>query len=233
MHKTFPILGGMMAASLSLAVVAGDHAAPSKPQPWTPASLSAALADMPRGDAARGKQLHHDQFCASCHGAVGEPLTMNWPSLAGQRAEYSYKMLLDYQSRLRREDARADVMVVSVRGLTRQDMADLASFYAAQPLPAASGQADAATKTLVRKGDPARLVTPCASCHGLHGQGGINESPALAGMSPDYFVRTMKAYRDGHRSNDSAQAMRAFAKSLTDAEIAALASYYAGSTPSD
>lgn len=197
---------------------------------WTPASLRVVLADMPKGDAANGKALHTGMFCASCHGAAGESLSASWPSLSGQRAEYTYKMLLDYQSGLRKEDARAGLMNVVSTLLSKQDMADLAAFYAAQPLPAASHVADAATSQMIRRGEPSRLVTPCASCHGLHGQGGINETPALAGLSRDYFIRTMQHFREGTRHNDSVQAMRAFAKPLTDAEIISLADYYASAT---
>ncbi|HET19091.1 MAG TPA: c-type cytochrome [Chromatiales bacterium] len=226
MRKTFPILGGMLAASLSLASVAAEHASAQAAPAWTPGTLGQALQAMPKGDAVRGKQLHSDNFCASCHGEAGESTTMNWPSLLGQRAEYTYKMLLDYKTERRAEDARGHLMVTAVHYLSEQDMADLAAFYAAQPLPAMKGGNDVAEK-LVRKGDPTRLVTPCAACHGLHGQGGVNETPALAGMTPEYFVRTMKLYRDGTRNSDAAQAMRAFAKPLTDAEIEALAAYYA------
>jgi len=226
-NKIFPILSGMLAASLSLAALASEPAAPAA-QAWTPALLAQALQGMPKGDAERGKQLHGDLFCASCHGVAGESTTNNWPSLAGQRAEYTYKMLLDYKSKLRVEDERGHLMAAVAHFLTQQDMADLAAFYAAQPLPAMQGgSGNEVAEKLVRKGDPTRLITPCAACHGLHGQGGVNETPALAGMTPEYFVRTMKHYRDGKRVNDSKQAMRAFAKSLTDAEIEALAAYYA------
>lgn len=203
------------------------HAQQGTQVKWTPASLRVALSEMPAGDVSKGKVLHNDLFCASCHGVAGEALTPNWPSLAGQRAEYTYKMLLDYHSGLRREDERAGVMNAVAEMLSKQDMADLAAFYAAQSLPAAAHAADAATAQLIRRGEPSRLVTPCASCHGLHGQGGINETPALAGLPRDYFIRTMQHYRDGSRHNDALQAMRAFAKPLTDAEIMALADYYA------
>lgn len=194
---------------------------------WTPAAVFAALSEMPQPDAQRGKVLHSDLFCASCHGVAGESISNNWPSLVGQRAEYTYKMLLDYQSGLRHEDDKASLMKAEAELLSKQDMADLAAFYAAQPLPVAAHVADAATSHMIRKGEASRLITPCASCHGLQGQGGINESPALAGLPRDYFIRTMQLYRNGKRHNDSVQAMRAFAKPLTDAEITALADYYA------
>lgn len=214
------------AGQVSVQVVEGRaHMRPATP--WTPAAVFTALQEMPKPDVARGKVLHNDLFCASCHGVAGESISDNWPSLAGQRAEYTYKMLLDYQSGLRDEDKKSHIMKVEAELLSKQDMADLAAFYAAQPLPVAAYVADAATSHMIRKGDASRLVTPCASCHGLQGQGGINETPALAGLPRDYFIRTMKLYRDGKRHNDSVQAMRAFVKPLTDEEIIALANYYA------
>ncbi len=196
-------------------------------QPWTPDRLQAALKAMPKGGVSRGKALHSSMLCSSCHGAAGESVSPNWPSLNGQRADYTYKMLLDYQSGLRREDHRAGVMNAVAELLSQQDMADLAAFYAAQPLTPASREGNAATLKMVRKGDPQRLATPCASCHGLGGQGGINETPALAGLPVTYFVRTMQHYKHGSRHNDAQQAMRAFAKPLSDEEIVQLAHYYA------
>jgi cytochrome c553 len=80
---------------------------------------------------------------------------------------------------------------------------------------------------LVRHGDPARLITPCASCHGAKGQGGVNGSPALAGQNPAYFVRTLNAYHGGQRTNDAHRGMHAFAAKLSAEEMRALATFYA------
>ena len=91
---------------------------------WTAGSLRTALKDMPKGDVARGKNLHSDMFCASCHGVAGESLSPNWPAINGQRADYTYKMLLDYQSGLREEDGRAGLMNAVAALLSKQDMAD-------------------------------------------------------------------------------------------------------------
>lgn len=200
---------------------------------WTPARLHAEFAGMPAGDPERGRRRHGELFCASCHGARGESPSRHWPSLAGQRAPYTYKMLLDYRAGQRHEDARAEMMVVLARLMTEQDMADVAAFYAAQPLPdSAPLQPEHPASTLVRRGDPVRLITPCASCHGVEGQGGRNETPALAGQRPEYLVRTLQAFRADARRNDVHQGMAQFAWELSDAEIQALADYYArGSRP--
>lgn len=220
----------LLAVSLMAALSFGVSASPEKTEPaktWSTSELQNTLINMPKGDAKRGEEQHHALFCASCHGQKGEAPTLNWPSLAGQRAEYTYKMLMDYQSGLRDEDARSEVMTISAKNLTEQDMADLAAFYAAQELPTATKQSSDEAVKLVKKGDPARLITPCASCHGVDGQGGKNESPAIAGQTKAYFTRTMKLYHGDHRTNDNDYAMRAFAMPLTEEEITALADYFA------
>jgi len=214
---------GLLCLSLNAAAAEPEATAPKS---WSTSHLHQQLARMPSGDAARGAQVHQTAFCASCHGQKGEAPTSNWPNLAGQRAEYTYKMLLDYHSGLRNEDARSELMVITAQPLSQQEMADLAVFYEQAGLPAAPKQAEADTLALIKEGDPARLITPCASCHGLDGQGGKNETPAIAGQTRDYFVRTMKLYHSELRANDNDYAMRAFAMPLRIEEIEKLADYY-------
>ncbi len=212
------------------------HAAPAVAPAWTPSTLRQTLANLPKGDAAQGLKVHEQLFCASCHGAKGVAPTQNWPHLAGQKAAYTAKILLDYQSGLRREGKRAELMHDIAVMMSPQQIADVAAFYAVQaapqndgtPRPAAQKAAkDFDAAQLVRKGDPARLLTPCASCHGVAGQGGNREASALAGQNPLYFVRTLLDYQSGLRANDSAKGMSTFAKKLTRTEIEALAIYYA------
>jgi len=120
-------------------------------------------------------------------------------------------------------------MVVVAQMLDEQQMADLSAFYAAQPLPCPQGLPKPAP-SLVTVGDPKRLITPCAACHGANGQGGINETTALRGMPRYYFIRTMEKFREGGRHNDTANGMSQFAKHLTNKEIEMLADYYACDT---
>ena len=218
------------------APVHASHAAPAVAPAWTPSTLRQTLANLPKGDAAQGLKVHEQLFCASCHGAKGVAPTQNWPHLAGQKAAYTAKMLLDYQSGLRREGKRAELMHDIAVMMSPQQIADVAAFYAVQAAPQNDGTprpgSQKATKDfdaaqLVRKGDPARLLTPCASCHGVAGQGGNREASALAGQNPLYFVRTLLDYQSGLRANDSAKGMSTFAKKLTRTEIEALATYYA------
>jgi len=226
-----PLLSTLvLSLSLSHSAAAGSvQAAPHTP---SVSDVRSMLASMPRGDVKRGKQLNQSLMCASCHGDDGLAPTQNWASLAGQRAAYTYKSLLDYQRGGRHENPRATLMTVAVKGMSRQDMAHLAAYYASLPAKAAPAPrldkiAHARADHLARRGDPARLLTPCASCHGAAGQGGVNETPALAGQSVGSFVRTLQDYRDGKRVTDANQGMRQFAERLTMEEIRELAAYYA------
>lgn len=228
---------GLCAAAGGSALAAGHGSTgAATPAAWTPGTLRQALDRLPAGDAVRGRKVHERLFCASCHGDKGVAPTLNWPHLAGQKAAYTAKMLLDYQSGLRREGRRAELMHDIAAMMTAQQIADVSAYYAAQPAPrddgtprpqVQPGPKDMDARLLVRKGDPARLITPCASCHGVVGQGGNREAPALAGQNPLYFVRTMLDYQSDLRHNDSAKGMRVFAHKLTRGEIEALARYYA------
>jgi len=228
----------LTAASVLIGLSAGnalavDHAAAPGAQAWSPATLRGALSTLPHGDAERGRVVNQQLFCASCHGETGVAPTQNWPHLAGQKAAYTAKMMLDYQSRLRSENQGAALMHDIAVMMTPQQIADVSAFYALQPAPHDDGTPRVpalkglSAEQLVRKGDPARLLTPCASCHGVKGQGGKLEASALAGQNPLYFTRTLLNYQSGLRANDAAKGMSAFAKKLSRDEIDALATYYA------
>ncbi len=230
------VLSLATAASLQVWASAPAQDAAHAATRWTPGTLRQALSSLPRGNAEAGKKVHDTLFCASCHGATGVAPTQNWPHLAGQKAAYTAKMMLDYQDKRRLEGRRAELMHDIAVLMSPQQIADVAAFYAVQappkddstPRPHANpAPRDVSAITLVRKGDKTRLITPCASCHGVLGQGGKQEASALAGQNPLYFVRTMLDFQSGVRHNDSAKGMRAFAKKLSRSEIEALATYYA------
>jgi cytochrome c553 len=213
-----------------------EHSKP-EPKPWSPVTLQTALGDLPKGNAAAGKAVHDSMMCASCHGPAGNAETMNWPSVSGQRDDYTAKMLLDYRSGLRSEDERSELMTSIARLMTPQQIADVSAYYASLPKPVAP-QAQAAlaaplnaaehkrVEQLVRKGDANRLITACASCHGLHGEG-KGTTPAIAGQTTDYFIRTMRLYHNGERHNDVYKGMRQFSQRLSDADTLLIARYYA------
>lgn len=204
--------------SVCLAGFAGPLlAGPSSQVAWTLETVNKIKA----ADAAHGQQI--SAGCAGCHGAEGITANPLWPNLAGQLPTYLYKQLRDYKDGTRRNT----MMQGLVAGFSDQDMMDVAAFYAQQSKPPANGDGSDAAKGLVGKGDGARLIPSCDSCHGGKGEGKFVEVPALAGTPPGYFVQTMGAYKTGARANDVYSVMRSIAKKLTDAEIKALGDYYA------
>lgn len=67
-------------------------------------------------------------------------------------------------------------------------------------------------------------VKTCAGCHGPSGAEPIQDYPIIAGQYKNYLVHSMKGYRDGERQNPI---MSGQAKGLSDAQIEALARYFA------
>jgi cytochrome subunit of sulfide dehydrogenase len=68
-----------------------------------------------------------------------------------------------------------------------------------------------------------RIAGTCANCHGTDGrsQGGM---PALAGYPADRMVATMADFKSG---NKPATIMHQIAKGYSDAQVAAVAAYFA------
>ncbi|MEP7328222.1 MAG: cytochrome c [Betaproteobacteria bacterium] len=82
-------------------------------------------------------------------------------------------------------------------------------------------------------GDPGKGSQKVAMCQGCHGILGwrtaypeVYKVPKIAGQHAAYIEAALKEYRAGNRSHPS---MKAIAASLTDADIADIAAYYAQS----
>lgn len=65
----------------------------------------------------------------------------------------------------------------------------------------------------------------CTACHGLNGLAKMPNVPNIAGKSPIYLEKQLKAFRSGERTDPQ---MSAIAKPLSDQDIADLAAWYAG-----
>ena len=68
------------------------------------------------------------------------------------------------------------------------------------------------------------LAANCAACHGTNGVSAGGAITGLAGADKDYFVAQMKAFKEGKRE---ATLMHQIAKGYSDAEIAAMAGFFA------
>lgn len=73
-----------------------------------------------------------------------------------------------------------------------------------------------------------RKSEPCAACHGQDGNATIPGTPSLAGQPATFTHWQLIKFRDGRRKDPQ---MTPFAASLSDADMADLAAYYAAQRP--
>jgi len=182
-------------------------------------------------DPARGEALAEEIRCDKCHGDNGVSDDEDDVNIAGMSASYMFKQLKDFQDE-KREDKD---MYKKVRSLKDDELADLAVWFSnlepAERAPDRILTAD--IRKLITHGDPERLLKACSSCHGRDGRGGQFDHPALAGQNRIYLVDSMLAFKEGDRTNDIYARMRYVSEALTEAEIEALADYYAAELPEE
>ena len=68
------------------------------------------------------------ETCLACHGTNGVGITADYPSLAGQHADYIERALHDYQKGGRKNPVMAGMAAT----LTKQDIEELARYYSSQ-----------------------------------------------------------------------------------------------------
>ncbi|WP_299819906.1 cytochrome c [uncultured Jannaschia sp.] len=94
----------------------------------------------------------------------------------------------------------------------------LGGVFLAGPLAAQAGDPEAGRA----------LAGQCRTCHGLDGVAQIPVAPNIGGEPAPYLARQLEAFRSGARVNEM---MSVVAASLSDAQIADLAAWYASHRP--
>jgi cytochrome c553 len=208
---------------------------PAQPQPrssakavpvsqvrWTPRTLKTLAAADPRPGAALAEAV-----CSSCHGEEGMSIADDFPRLAGQSPEAIYKQLSDYKSGARYHTQMTPV----AQKLTADQLAEVAAYFGGLHKGVALGMGDVLAEDdmarLILRGDPARKLPPCESCH-ARGSGGPPEAPVIAGQNAAYLAKQLQAYKTGERRNDVYRRMRDIAGKLSDDEIKRLSETYQG-----
>lgn len=166
--------------------------------------------------------------CAACHGPTGISVNPIWPSLAGQHPLYLIKQLRDFKEKKGRDDP---AMTPMAAGLSEQDMADLAVFYAKQPHPEGRTPKKYLTRgeQLYRGGDFNKHITACIACHGPKGTGNAQAGfPLLAGQHAAYTLLQLQAFKTHKRSNDLNSIMRDISARMSTDDMNAVANYIAG-----
>ncbi|HWQ40101.1 MAG TPA: c-type cytochrome [Burkholderiales bacterium] len=167
-------------------------------------------------DAVAGQQKA--QVCAACHGADGNSTIPQNPILAGQTARYLYLQIRDFKEGRRKDPAMSAV----VANLSREDMLDIAAYYAAQK---PNGQNSKGPQALAAKGKQVADAALCTMCH-LGGFSGQNEVPRAAGQHYEYIRKQLLDFKNRNRTNDAGN-MTAVMRTISDEEIDALAAYIA------
>jgi cytochrome c553 len=218
--------------------------------------MSAAVATAQQGNAGAAGADAGVAQCAACHGAHGEGnAAMNAPKLAGQAAPYLVRELDAYAG----ESRNNPVMSPIAKALTPAQRQAAAQYYAALPVAtaalgaAANGSNGANAKgasnarsakgtpnaqasraeRLANVGDERLQVQACGNCHGAGGRGEPPSYPYLASQHAGYLQSALKAWQAGARDTDASGQMNRIARQLNDADIAAIAQYYASQPPPD
>jgi cytochrome c553 len=154
--------------------------------------------------------------CVACHGENGNSPTPQVPILAGQTARYIYLQLVDFKEGRRKEPQ----MEPFVQPLSRDDMRELAAFFASQKPRPTAFKVDEAKAA---RGKLKSEETLCTMCH-LGGFAGQNEIPRVAGQHFEYTVKQLRDFKARTRTNDAGN-MTAVARTLSDQDIEDLAHY--------
>jgi cytochrome c553 len=142
--------------------------------------------------AAAGYAERYAQVCAACHGAAGDSVMAEAPSLGGQPSFYAITQLFLYRAERRTHPA----MVAVAKTLTDDDLRGYSDFIGTLPPPAPPATAP----------DPARFArgrataerSHCLACHGSGGEGG-KQVARIANQREDYLQRALAGFKAGNR----------------------------------
>ncbi len=155
-------------------------------------------------------------YCATCHGPVDGQV----PRLDIHPPEYLEEQLTAYHSRQR----PSGIMAQAVTMVPAEDFAALAAHFAAaedDAPPAQDPDLIAAGEALASAGT--RDIPACVACHAP--AEGPPKGPTLDGQHAEFTEVQLTLWRDEVLAYDDL--MAAAARDLTDADIAALAAYFA------
>ncbi|MDO8720215.1 MAG: c-type cytochrome [Polaromonas sp.] len=197
---------------------------------WLPTTLlwlAAALGTPAFAQKTSTDALKSVAACIGCHGAKGEGIA-TFPRLAGTGQVY-LQAQLDAFGNGSRKNA---IMQPIAQQLTAAQRTEVAQYFSqlpapflaadpAQPLPADVGA------WLATRGRWSDNVPACVQCHGPGGRGVGPQFPPLAGLPAAYITEQLQAWKAGSRPPGPLALMTGIAQQLTEADIAAVAAYYA------
>ena len=171
------------------------------------------------------------QACAACHGRDGRAASDGYyPRIAGKPPQYLFNQLVNFRER-RRGYAP---MTHMVKHLSDDYLREIAAYFAALELPHAPPRPGATTPQglalggeLVMRGDKARGIPACTSCHGQAMTGVLPDVPGLVGLPRDYVNAQLGAWQIGLRSAPAPDCMARVVARLQPQDIAAVSMWLA------
>ncbi|WP_175759356.1 c-type cytochrome [Burkholderia ambifaria] len=169
--------------------------------------------------------------CIGCHGAHGEGnAAAGFPRLAGTNAGYLSVQLAAFADGSRQNP----VMQPLAKQLSPHDRDAVSAYFASLPAPPAITAADATSidpadtgAWLATRGRWSQSLPACAQCHGAGGLGVGAAFPPLAGQPAAYLAGQLHGWKHGTRAPGPMALMPTIAGKLSDADIDAVAAYYA------
>lgn len=175
------------------------------------------------GDPVAGKEK--SRLCQGCHGEDGNSVDALIPKLAGQYEKYISKELRNYQAGIRSHE----IMNAMAATISDEDLADISSYFASQAKMKGSGAtANEQGKNIFLKGNLSKMVLSCVNCHGVNGKGLSPETPmfpVIGGQHKAYLLKQLIEFREDDRVNSPNAIMNRIVRSLSDADLDALAEY--------
>lgn len=171
------------------------------------------------------------QACTACHGEQGRAAPDGYyPRLAGKPAGYLYNQLRHFRDGQR----NYHLMTQLLAPLNDAYLLEIAEHFAALDVPyPAPARVVASTQTLQRgeqlalRGDTARQLPACASCHGAALTGVLPATPGLLGLPRDYLNAQLGAWRNGQRKAHAPDCMAEIAQRLAPEDVAAVTAWLA------
>lgn len=173
--------------------------------------------------------------CTACHGPRGRATPDGYyPRIAGKPAGYLFHQMLNFQA-----DRRHFPMMVYLMQLQDEPfLRELAQYFAAQRIPYPRPESIAAAspallqrgRELVTQGDAHLQIPACQDCHGSALLGVEPAVPGLIGVSQDYLLGQLGAWRSGARSAFAPDCMAQIARRLQPADITAVTAWLASQT---
>lgn len=215
---TFPDMLRVMPLLLLAAAVA----APAAAAPAAAAPAAAAASNAEPLDSTHQRVLP----CMACHGDQGRATNDGYyPRIAGKPAGYLYNQLLNFRAGRR----RYPMMTYMVEYQSDAYLKEMAEYFAGLHVPYPPPQTPEANATvlargraLVIDGDPALDVPACRACHGERLTGVLPSTPGLLGLSHDYLIGQLGAWRTGSRHAQAPDCMSRIVQRLTPADLYAV-----------